>query len=614
MRKNLAFFVFLWGLVFQAQKAGYYQQSVKYTMNIDVDVRKFTYKGEQAIVYKNNSPDELDIIYFHLYWNAFQPHSIMDQEIQNRGKNSDSRLNIGGVSRLSSLLPSERGIQDIKEIRQNGREVKYEIQGTIMKVFLRKAIRPGTSTALSMKWESQIPVQIRRSGRNNAEGIALTMTQWYPKIAEYDYDGWAVFDYISREFHAPFADFDVRISIDKDYIIGAGGTLKNPDEVRGYKTDAKIRYDQNNKVTWHWTAENILDFAWAADPGYIVERFRVPRGSEIFYVYKVSDKTAFWALSKDYITRFFLLMNSKYGAYAYPTYSFIQGGDGGMEYGRCSMILGEAKSLERLVRLMVHEGVHSWFQQMLATNESMRAWMDEGFTTYTQDFIMNILFPPRSSRPNPFVGILTSYQLFVLSGAEQPAGLLADTYDSAKQYNMASYVKGALYLVELGYIMGEEKLSEVLKEYFTDWKMKHPTDRDFMNIAQKISGMDLKWFHHYWINTTKTIDYSIRNVVYTDKETFVTLERKGGIPMPIDLVAVTKDKKHLMYSIPIQLTRKAKERDTYGSFKILPVWSSSCKQYTLSLPLSKNQLDVLLIDPSQRLADISPEDNRWEVK
>ena len=215
-----------------AQQNAYYQQYAKYKMNIDVDAANFTFKGDQTLNYTNNSPDELKVVYFHLYWNAFKPGSMMDQRVQNQGKNGDGRLQKDGVSRLASIPKDEEGAQNIHWIKQNGKDLKFEIQETIMKVYLDTPIKPNSSTTFTMDWDANIPMQIRRSGRNNREGVDMTMTQWYPKIAEYDYDGWATFDYIGREFHAPFSDFDVNIKIDKDYVIGAGGKLENPFEVK----------------------------------------------------------------------------------------------------------------------------------------------------------------------------------------------------------------------------------------------------------------------------------------------------------------------------------------------------------------------------------------------
>lgn len=613
MRKS---FIILFAFVisqFQAQQNAYYQQAAQYKMDIDVNAEEFTYKGSQTLKYRNNSPDELNVVYFHLYWNAFKPSSMMDQRVASQGKNGDSRLQKEGISRLASIPKNEEGAQNIHWIKQNGKELKFEIQETVMKVYLDKPIKAHSKTTFTMEWDAVIPQQIRRSGRNNREGVDMTMTQWYPKIAEYDYDGWATFDYIGREFHAPFADFDVTIKINKDYVVGAGGTLLNPKEVKGYDASAQIKAD-HNKAIWKWTAKNMLDFAWAADRDYSVESFDVPQGQRVYFVYQKNDKTKAWGEAKPYVTRYFQIMNSKFGKYAYPSYAFIQGGDGGMEYGMCTMILGEAKNIEDLMGLMAHEGSHSWYQQMLATNEPVRPWMDEGFTSYAESYVMHQLFPPKDNRPNAFVEKIDAYRKFLKKQIEEPAVWLGDHHDNGTAYSYASYVKGELYLVQLGYIVGEENLSKIMTEYFKEWSLKHPTDRDFLHIAQKVSGMDLKWFHHYWINTTKTIDYGIKDVQYGAQSTTVTLVNNSQIPMPIDFSVITADNKIVNYQIPLNMTHTWKTKDAFGEFTTLKYWPWTQKEYTFTVPYNKSQLRVLGIDFSHRLADVNPEDNFVEVK
>ena len=597
-----------------AQQNAYYQQSAKYKMDIDVDAENFTYQGKQTLTYTNNSPDELKVVYFHLYWNAFKAGSMMDQRVGGQGKNGDSRLQKDGISRLASIPKTEEGAQNIHWIKQNGKDLKFEIQETIMKVELATPIKPNSSTTFTMDWDAVIPMQIRRSGRNNREGIDMTVTQWYPKIAEYDYDGWATFDYVGREFHAPFSDFEVNIKIDKNYVIGAGGILENPLEVKGYDEKATIKTDDKNKATWKWSAKNMLDFAWAADKDYTVENFTVLDGPKVYYVYQKSDKTKLWSDSKPYITQFFQLMNATFGRYTYPTYSFIQGGDGGMEYGMCTMILGEANSLEGLLGLMVHEGGHSWNQQIMAYNESMRPWMDEGFTSYYENLVMHQILPPKVATANPFVGTLNAYRNFVKRGIEEPAVWFGDHHDNGGAYSFASYVKGELFLVQLGYIMGEQNLSVTMKEFYNTWKLKHPTDRDLMHIAQKVSGMDLKWFQNYWINTTKTIDYGIKEVKYDANSTTITLINNGTVPMPIDFSILTKDKKVINYQIPLNMTHVWKKKDIYGDFTTLNYWSWTQKEYTFTIPYNKSQISTLGIDFSQRLADVNMADNMVEVK
>lgn len=592
-----------------AQNTTYYQQFADYKMEIDVDAKNYSYKGKQQVKYKNNSPDTLSVAYFHLYWNAFKPNSMMDQNVQNNGKEGDKRLQKNGISRLASIPKKEEGAQNIKFIKQDGKNLTFEVQETILKVNLAKPILPNSSTTFEMEWDAVIPMQIRRAGRNNAEGVEMTMTQWYPKIAEYDYDGWATFDYLGREFHAPFANFDVKINIDKNYIIGAGGTLVNRKHMPGYNTKSTAKPDAKGKISWHWKAENMLDFAWAADPDFTVETAQVPDGPELFFVYQKTDKTQYWEPAKKYTVGFFELMNRQFGKYVYPSYAFVQGGDGGMEYGMCTMILGEAKSLERLVGLMFHEAAHSWYQQMLATNESMKPWLDEGFTSYAESLAMYELFDEKKTAPHPFTSTIENYVKFTKTGREVPAVYLADHHKDGTAYSFASYVKGELFLVQLGYILGEDQLSKLIKTYYNTWKLKHPNNRDFMHLAQKISGMDLKWFEHYWINTTKTIDYAVGYMDEKGKKSQIQLYNQGEVPMPIDLTVTLKNGQKKHYHIPTNLTRVWKSKDRFGAFETVSYWPFTQKEYRLELPFAKSEIASVEIDESKRLADVNRDNN-----
>ena len=214
----------------QAQNnTSYWQQHVDYTMEVDMNVEDYNYTGKQELVYTNNSPDTLDQVFYHLYFNAFQPGSEMDVRSLTI-QDPDRRV----VDRISKLEPDEIGFLKVSTLTQDGTALTYNVAGTVLEVSLAKPIAPGESTTFNMDFNGQVPVQIRRSGRNNAEGVALSMTQWYPKLAEYDFQGWHADPYIAREFHGVWGDFDVKISIDADYTIGGTGYLQNPEIGHGY--------------------------------------------------------------------------------------------------------------------------------------------------------------------------------------------------------------------------------------------------------------------------------------------------------------------------------------------------------------------------------------------
>ena len=249
-------------------QAGYWQQEVDYTMDIRMDVRTNQFKGEQELVYTNNSPDTLDKVFFHLYFNAFQPGSMMD--IRSRTiADPDRRVS----DRIHTLKEDEIGYQKVTSLTQNGKAVKYETVGTILEVKLDKPLLPGKKTKLEMSYDAQVPLQIRRSGRDNEEGIRYSMTQWYPKLVEYDEQGWHPNPYIGREFHGVWGDFDVTIHIDQEYVLGATGYLQNPKEVNtGRAEDVKEETMQEERMnSWHFVAPMVHDFAWVADPDYVHE-------------------------------------------------------------------------------------------------------------------------------------------------------------------------------------------------------------------------------------------------------------------------------------------------------------------------------------------------------
>ena len=200
----------------------YWQQKVNYTIDIDFFHENHQFKGTEKLVYYNNSPDTLHKAFFHLYFNAFQPKSMMDVRSRTL-PDPDRRV----MDRIYKLKEDEIGFHKINQLKQNNKDVKYKIQGTILEVDLIDAIYPNDSSVFYLEFLSQVPSQIRRSGRNNKEGIDYSMAQWFPKIAEYDRQGWHAHPYIAREFYSPWGDYDVTISIDKKYVVGGTGILKD---------------------------------------------------------------------------------------------------------------------------------------------------------------------------------------------------------------------------------------------------------------------------------------------------------------------------------------------------------------------------------------------------
>jgi len=589
----------------------YWQQAVDYAMEVTMDVETYRYTGSQTLEYTNNSPDTLNRVFYHMYFNAFQPGSEMDMRLQHIA-DPDKRMVEDGKSRIAELGQDEIGYLRASSLTQDGKSVSHTLEGTVLVVDLDHPIPPNSSTTLVMNFEGQVPVQIRRSGRNNKEGVALSMSQWYPKLAEYDFEGWHADPYIAREFHGVWGDFDVKITLDKNYTVGGTGYLQNPDEIgHGYETPGtKIKKVKGKTLTWHFKAPMVHDFMWAADPDYIHDTYPMEDGPTLHFFYKNKPEILEnWKNLQPKTAEAMRFFNENIGPYPYQQYSVVQGGDGGMEYAMSTLITGERK-FESLVGVMVHELAHSWFQHLLATNEAKHEWMDEGFTSFISSLCMNTIM--NQQKPNPFQGSYESYYNLVLSGSEQPQSTHADRYEINKAYGSSAYSKGAVFLAQLGYIIGQDKLMSTLKKYYSDFKFKHPTPNDIKRTAEKISGMELDWYLTDWTQTTNTIDYGIKSVGEEENGSKIVLERIGLMPMPLDILVVYNDGSQETFYIPLRMMRGEKE-NPYGQVKrtALEDWPWANPEFTFGISQPLSNVKAVVIDPSQLMADIQISNNIW---
>ncbi|MEO1050696.1 MAG: M1 family metallopeptidase [Bacteroidota bacterium] len=607
MNKNLLFGIL--GLLMITATYGQdyrWQQRVEYFMDIDMDVSTHRFDGKQKLVYYNNSPDTLTKVFYHLYFNAFQPGSMMD--VRSRTiSDPDGRVR----DRIYYLSDKEIGYQHIKSLKQDGKDTQYKVEGTVLEVTLAKPILPKTKVTFDMEFQGQVPLQIRRSGRDNKEGISYTMTQWYPKLAEYDHMGWHANPYIGREFHSIWGDFDVKITIDPSYVIGGTGILQKPNKIgHGYEAaNTKVK-PSTKDITWNFVAKNVIDFAWAADPDYTHTTAQVPNGPLLRFFYQKNEKTEEnWEKAREYMVRAVEYINKHFGEYQYDEYAFIQGGDGGMEYPMATMITGE-RSLGSLIGVMTHELLHSWYQMMLATNESLYAWMDEGFTTYATNETMNYLFGGQS--PNPHAGNYGGYFALVKSGLHEPQTEHSDHYNTNRAYGTNAYSKGAVFLNQLKYIVGKETFDKAILRYFNTWKFRHPEPNDFIRIFEKESGMELDWYLNYFIRTTKTTDYGIKNVFGKGNATFVTLERVGDMPMPLDVQVTYKDGSTEIFYIPMRIMRGEKPAPSGTKFTVKEDWPWVYPTYTFEVSKAVSEITKIVIDPSGGLADLEKDNNTMD--
>jgi len=605
MNKYLTFFVFISVYSLSSAQDFRWQQRAEYTMAVNLDVKTHRVTGTQRLVYHNNSPDTLSKVYYMLYFNAFQPGSMMDVRSRNL-IDPDARVK----DRISLLKDDEIGYQHIQSLKQDGKDTKYTVEGTILAVTLVRPILPNSKATFEMQFESQVPIQVRRSGRNSKEGIAYTMTQWYPKMAEYDHQGWHAYEYVGREFHSVWSDFDVSITLDPTFVIGGTGKLVNADKVGyGYEKNGTAVKRPAGDLTWHFSAKNVIDFAWAADPDFVHEKITVPDGPEIHFFYQPGEKTTEnWKKLPDYTVKHFQFMNKTFGKYPYESYSIIQGGDGGMEYPMCTMVLGE-RSMGSLVGIMGHETAHSWYQAVLASNEALYPWMDEGFADFASQESLALLF--NTSMSESHAGSYESYFSLMRRGLQEPLSQHADHYNTTAGYTASSYAMGTVFLHQLKYVIGDESFYRGMRFYFNTWRFRHPEPNDFIRIMEKVSGLELKWYLSYWINTTKKIDYSIRNIIGLQGTTFVTLERLGEFPMPVDMVITYKDGTKQFVYIPLNemLGSKRPENSTPQRTD-LDAWRWVAPTYTAEIKRNVSDIMSIEIDPTLRMADVDRRNNK----
>ncbi|WP_026769399.1 M1 family metallopeptidase [Asinibacterium sp. OR53] len=593
-----------------------WQQRIKYNISVQMNVETNRFTGHEKIDYWNNSPDTLTRVFFHLYWNAFQPNSSMDVRSRELGKTilTEPKKDFDGrdwdqrvKDRISKLKPDEIGYQKVTAIKVNGVVQTTKEHETILEVNLNKPILPGSKTEMELSFEAQVPLQVRRSGRDNKEGIRYSMSQWYPKMVEYDYQGWNPNPYIAREFYGVWGDYDVRITIDKNYFVAAGGDLLNANEIgRGYEASGvRPVAATGSMVTWNWQANNVHDFVWAADPQYKMITRKPVNGPLIRVVYKAVDSLEDrWQKMADTAALAYPIMGKTFGAYPYKTYTFIQGGDGGMEYPMATLIKSAS------VGTALHEWMHSWYQMMMGTNESLYPWMDEGFTDYSS---MRVLSTLRNKEGFWYEAAYKSYFNLAKSGYEEPASTHADHYNTNYAYAAAAYSKGAVFLSQLGYIVGDSVRDKILLAYYKEWHFKHPNPNDFMRVAEQVSGIELNWYKEYWIYTTKTIDYAVGDINIVDGKTQVTLHRLGKMPMPVDVLITYKDGTQEAHTIPLDLMLGSKLPESRMPVITDTEWRWTHPEYALTIKGSIQNLKSIEIDPSQRMADVNRNNNKLVI-
>lgn len=497
-----------------AQNNNYWQQNVGYTINVALDDKNNSLKGDISIVYKNNSPETLEYIWFHIWPNAYKNDStaLFQQLINDTTSHED----------LSNIT---RGYIDGLNFKVNGKIAKTEPHAhpgyiDIVKVLLPKNLKPGESITITTDFNVKLPSYFSRSGFADGQ---FMITQWYPKPAVFDKKGWHEFPYLSMgEYYSEYADYKVNITLPGNYVVGATGVLQNKNELDQYKnigayntanrsTSPKLYSNKNSTKTLTYIAQNVPDFAWFAEKDIVIQydTLQLPSGKTVdaFTYYKNKPETI-WNNSIDYAKDATRYYSNAIGEYEYPTVQVFEGpknnSSGGMEYPMITLITVPGASKEYLDGVIAHEIGHNWFMSMLGSNERDHTWQDEGLNTYYQfryeaeKYRYNSIFGdqiPQQLKQLPLQEFqMTLYnamrQIPMKAAIDQPAA----NFKTSEEYGIISYIKTALWLYEMEKKFGRDNIDKAFKEYFKEWHNKHPQPEDMKASFEKALDTNLDTF------------------------------------------------------------------------------------------------------------------------
>jgi aminopeptidase N len=333
-------------------------------------------------------------------------------------------------------------------------------------------------------------------------------------------------------------------------------------------------------------------------------------GVTINVIYKKVDSLEKrWQTVGDAAVTVLPYMEKRFGKYALPQYSFIQGGDGGMEYPMATLIKGPS------LGTVFHEWMHSWYQMMLGSNENEHPWMDEGYASYAAAEV-NAYYNKVNGKegnitalPLNHFGAYRGYFYLQKLNVAEPMTTNSDHYNTNSAYEINAYSKGEMLLEQLGYIVSDSVRDKILLEYYKLWKFKHPNPNDFFKVAQDVSGIQLGWYKEYWLNTIKTIDYSIDSLWQDGDVSKIRLRRIGEMPMPIDLELTFRDSTKELHYIPMDMMLAGKPAESNETRIVHSEWNWTNPTYVVEFKHPLKELVRAVIDPTKRMADINEDNN-----
>jgi len=504
---------FLFACFFSLQgvaQTGYWQQEVNYTIAVTLNDKNNSLKGNISMDYTNQSPDTLSFIYFHLWPNAYK-----------NGTTAMANQLANDIESKQKLNNSQKGFIDSLGFTVNGRTVNIEkdpLHIDIVKLILHSPLLPAQSISIATPFYVKLPSYFSRSGYDSQQYM---ICQWYPKPAVYDRKGWHAFPYLDQgEFYSEFGTFKVSITVPAEYVIGATGSLQTQTELAQYKKIGAENYvnkravrhykspDPEANKTLQYYAENVHDFAWFADKDFVIQydTLKLESGNiiDVFSYYQPNGNKE-WHNSIGFIEDAISHYSDWIGEYPYPTVAAVEGpknlSSGGMEYPMITLITSPDANKEGLDAVIAHEVGHNWFYGVLGSNERDNPWMDEGLNTYFQfryeaeKYRSNSVFGaslPEEVKKMAADEFLTRI-MFAMNSLPAKAAIQTPStaFANKDEYGIVVYLKTAVWMSILEASIGKENLQNGLKEYFNQWKFRHPYPEDLKASLEKGSHQDL---------------------------------------------------------------------------------------------------------------------------
>lgn len=587
----------------------YWQQSAKYRIRAELDPETQLVTGAETVWYYNRSPIRLAQLILHVRRNLFAPEAQRNQDVPITRAVAFDRIAANG--------------QDLGPSSVQSREAGYGISGTIMRITLPEALQPGDSVALDFEWNYPVPPD--GAPRSGFDGGAFYVAYWYPQMAVLDdMNGWNADRYLgSAEFYMGYGDYDVELTVPAGYLVTATGELQNPDDVLSPQTRERLERARHTretvrvvtaddrapgmsttagmdgKLTWHFKAQNVRDFAWSTSDQFLWDATSAivgdatgdgaPDTTAIGAFYRPGE--AEWENSARYAQHSVETLSQDLWPYPYPHMTAVDGpaSCGGMEYPMMTCIghglFGDAVNM---YSVLVHEIAHMWFPMIVGSNEKRHAWMDEGLTQFNESHGIELMFPETDDVANNRRG----YLQIIPSGLEEDLMTGGDQFANGWAYGVASYSKPATILVTLRALLGEEMFTKAFREYGRRWAFKHPAPWDLWNTFDDVTGEDHDWFWRSWFFETWALDQALGEVTPVGDDLQVIIEDRGNLPMPVRLAVTRADGEVENMTVPVD------------------VWLHGAARHTLRIPDGAS-VTRLEIDAAGDFPDVDRDNQVW---